>query len=124
MNLDQMALKMNGEDSSFYRLLGIHAFFWSCFFWVVPLLGPRLTVFTGLMAAFSAGRGMGWGVAALIANLANLFVFSPLLRDRIFGGQARGDELLYFSGLVMVQLLAFLVLMLWRQRIRMLSRGV
>lgn len=43
----------------------------------IPLVGPWLTIPIAIAAVFAYGPGLGFGVAALAINLANIFFLSP-----------------------------------------------
>lgn len=69
------------------------ALLFSLFVMFIPLVGDFLTLISGGLAVFVRGPGFGLALAALIVNLFNLFLFSPLKWSNALGGLQRGDYL-------------------------------
>lgn len=56
---------------------GIAAFVFAIFGVIAPVIGIFLSGLSGLLAWFSAGKGITWGASAVIINLLNIIVLSP-----------------------------------------------
>ena len=59
--------------------LGITALIIAIMSVIIPFYGPFLTVLSGILAAFSYGKGFALGIASLVLNIINIFFMSPSL---------------------------------------------
>ena len=61
------------------KALGITAMIFAIVAIFVPIVGPYLTLICALLAAFSGGRGLTFGIVAILVNIINVVFLSPSL---------------------------------------------
>jgi len=61
------------------KALGIIAMIFSISAIFIPVVGPHLTIICALLAAFSAGPGLTFGIVSIGVNIVNIFFLSPSL---------------------------------------------
>ncbi len=61
------------------KALGITAMILAIVSIFIPVAGPYLTIVCALLAAFSAGQGLTFGIVAILVNLINIAFLSPSL---------------------------------------------
>nr|CRH04836.1 Membrane protein of unknown function [Candidatus Magnetococcus massalia] len=85
----------------------------------IPLAGALITLPSALFLAVAAGAGRSYALTAAGVNLANLLLFSPLLKSSAMGGVSRGDwePMVIYLGLILIQLLALASLLLLKRRL-------
>jgi hypothetical protein len=85
------------------KSFGISALCLSLISIFLPVVGPYITLLSGGLAAFSAGRGFSFGLSAIILNVVNILVLSPSV-------YMSSSNVNILSFLTMVQIVAGLVL--------------
>jgi hypothetical protein len=74
-NIDKKESKM--------KAFGISALIIAIISIFVPVMGYLTAGLSGFLAIFSAGKGTPWGLSAVIINIANILLLSPILVSRV-----------------------------------------
>ncbi len=93
------------------KVLGIISMIFAIVAIFVPIVGAYLTIVCGLLAAFSAGEGITFGLVAIGINILNIIFLSPSLW--VMAGMSDVDnDILLGMGIVFigVQIIALIVL--------------
>ena len=108
------------------KALGIIAMIFAIIAIFVPIVGPYLTIVCALLAAFSAGPGLTFGVVAIGLNILNVAFLSPSLWLMAGASESQntgsgGDVLLGMGVLFIgVQVIAIIMLtiihMMWKKK--------
>lgn len=102
------------------NFFGMASLLLAILFVFIPLLGAPLTALSTLFALFSRRGGEGKGVLAVVVNLVNLLVLSPLIGWNIQVEVGRGEWLRLgaYVALLGFHVLVGVVVAVWlRQRI-------
>lgn len=100
------------------KALGLAALLLSLAMIFVPLAGAYGTAASGLVAALAWGRGFTMGMAAILINLVNVLLLSPILYLNKNAGLEKGDStpLYILIGLALIQIV-YGILLLYLERL-------
>lgn len=80
----------------------------------MPLVGAFIAGLSGVLAFFSAGRGLTYGLSAVIINIVNIALLSPSLilsaSDKYaLNATHQGQAKTYFEALMTIQAIAIAI---------------